>query len=90
MWYEPVKHKMNFSAVRARDNRKIYDEYEKICVKSGLYSEDSKANYSLVRIDKNAQWCTEGGYAAFNISKLQGRNRPILSIPTGICSICHF
>ena len=55
MWYEPVKHKMNFSAVRARDNRKIYDEYEKICVKSGLYSEDSKANYSLVRIDKNAQ-----------------------------------
>ena len=53
MWYEPVKHKMTFSAVRARDNRKIYDEYEKICVKSGLYSEDSKANYTLVRIDKN-------------------------------------
>jgi hypothetical protein len=38
----------------------------------------------------STQWCTEGGYAALNISKFRGRDRPIFFNITEICWIWHF
>jgi len=60
MCHDPVKHKRpHLSASRSRDPRKIYDEYEKICVKSGMYIADPTANYTLVRLDDTTQVITE-------------------------------
>ena len=58
MCYEPVKHKP-IVAARARDTRKIYDQYERICVKSEMYVKDPRANYTMVRLDENTQVITE-------------------------------